>query len=67
MGPFPPSFGLLYILISIDYVSKWVETIPCRNNDHRTMIRFLKENILSRFEITQAIISDGMHTFAINL
>ena len=25
MGPFPPSFGNLYILVVVDYVSKWVE------------------------------------------
>jgi len=62
MGPFPPSFGFLYILVAIDYVSKWIETIPSRNNDHKTMIKFLKENILSRFGIPQAMISDsGTH------
>ena len=30
MGPFPPSCGFLYILLSVDYVSKWVEAIPTR-------------------------------------
>ena len=25
MGPFPPSFGFVYILIAIDYVSKWIK------------------------------------------
>ena len=59
MGPFPPSFGYLYILVAVDYVSKWVEAIPCRNNDHQTVIKFLKENILSRFGIPKSIISDG--------
>ena len=47
MGPFPPSFGFLYILVAVDYVSKWVEAIPCRNNDHKIVIKFLKENILT--------------------
>ena len=59
MGPFPSSFGFLYILVAIDYVSKWIEAIPCRNNDHKTVIKFLKENILSRFGIPRAMISDG--------
>ena len=59
MGPFPPSFGYLYILVAVDYVSKWVEAIPCRKNDHRVVVKFLKENILSRFGIPRAIISDG--------
>ncbi|KAI3448686.1 hypothetical protein Pfo_005351 [Paulownia fortunei] len=59
MGPFPLSFGFLYILVAIDYVSKWIEAIPCRNNDHKIVIKFLKENILSRFGIPRSIISDG--------
>ena len=59
MGPFPPSFGYLYILVAIDYVSKWVETIPCKKNDHQIVLKFLKENVLSRFGIPRAIISDG--------
>jgi len=25
MGPFPSSFGNEYILLAVDYVSKWVE------------------------------------------
>lgn len=59
MGPFPASFGYLYILVGIDYVSKWIEAIPCRLNDHKTVLRFLKENIFSRFGTPRAIISDG--------
>ena len=59
MGPFPPSFGFVYILVAVDYVSKWVEAIPSRNNDHKTVIKFLKEHILSRFGIPRSILSDG--------
>jgi hypothetical protein len=58
MGPFPP-FDFMYILVIVDYVSKWIEAISSRNNDHKTMIKFLKENILSRFGIPRAMISDG--------
>jgi hypothetical protein len=61
-GPFPPSFGNLYILVAVDYVSKWVEVVACKKNDHRTVVKFLKENVLSRFGTPQAIISDqGTH------
>jgi len=59
MGPFPPSFGFLYILVAVDYVSKWIEVIPSQNNNHKTLIKFLKENILSRFGIPRTMISDG--------
>ena len=47
MGPFPTSFGYVYILVGVDYVSKWVEAVPCRAPDHRVVLRFLKENIFS--------------------
>ncbi|KAH9670241.1 Ribonuclease H [Citrus sinensis] len=59
MGPFPPSFGHQYILVAVDYVSKWVEAIPCRTNDHKVVIAFLKSNIVSCFGFPRAIISDG--------
>jgi hypothetical protein len=62
MGPFPPSFGNLYILVAVDYVSKWVEAVACKKNDHRIVVKFLKENVLSRFGTPRAIISDqGTH------
>ncbi|RVW67245.1 Transposon Ty3-I Gag-Pol polyprotein [Vitis vinifera] len=59
MGPFPMSFGNSCILVGVDYVSKWVEAISCKHNDHRVVLKFLKENIFSRFGVPKAIISDG--------
>nr|CAN65916.1 hypothetical protein VITISV_028776 [Vitis vinifera] len=59
MGPFPMSFGNSYILVGVDYVSKWVEAISCKHNDHKVVLKFLKENIFSRFGVPKAIISDG--------
>ena len=59
MGPFPTSFGYTYILVGVDYVSKWVEEMPCRAVDHKVVLKFLKENIFSRFGVPKAIISDG--------
>ncbi|XP_075497927.1 uncharacterized protein LOC142535526 [Primulina tabacum] len=35
MGPFPSSFGQSYILLVVDYVSKWVEAIATSTNDAR--------------------------------
>ncbi|KAL5564930.1 hypothetical protein UlMin_028094 [Ulmus minor] len=62
MGPFPHSFGYLYILLAVDYVSKWVEAIPCRTNDNKVVVKFLKEYILSRYGTPRIIISDqGSH------
>ena len=62
MGPFPLSFGYQYIIVVIDYVSKWVEAAACRSNNNRTVLKFLKENVLSRFGTPRAIINDqGTH------
>ena len=59
MGPFPNFYEYLYILVAIDYISKWVEAIDCKTDDYRVMIQFLKENVFTRFGIPRAIISDG--------
>ena len=59
MGPFPPSEGKEYILVAVDYVSKWVEVIPMRANDHRVVNKFIVSNIFSGFGCPRAIISDG--------
>ena len=64
MGPFPTSFGNLYILLVIDYVSKWVEAIVCPRNDASTVVRFIQRNILSRFGEPKSIISDEGNHFA---
>ena len=59
MGHFPPSFGHQYIFVVLDYVSKLVEVIPCRTNNHKVVIGFLKSKIVSYFGFPRAIISDG--------
>ena len=40
MGPFAPSDGKEYIFVVVDYVSKWVEPIPTRTNDHQEVLIF---------------------------
>jgi len=59
MGPFPNSYGYLYILVAVDCVSKWVEAIACKTNDHKVVLQFLKDNVFARFGTPHAIISDG--------
>ena len=62
MGPFPVSFGFVYILLAVDYVSKWVEAIATRTNDARVVVEFVRCNIFCRFGVPRAIISDqGSH------
>ena len=58
MGPFPPSNGFQYILLAVDYVSRWVEAIPTSTNDSKVVTKFVQKNIFTRFGAPRAIISD---------
>ena len=62
MGPFPPLYNNLYILVAIDYVSKWVEATALPTNDSKVVMNFLRKNIFTHFGTLRAIISDeGKH------
>ncbi|XP_059289864.1 uncharacterized protein LOC132043377 [Lycium ferocissimum] len=62
MGPFIPSKGNKYILVIIDYISKWVEAIVLPTNNASVVAVFLKKNILMRIGTPRAIINDqGAH------
>ncbi|GKD16734.1 reverse transcriptase domain-containing protein [Tanacetum coccineum] len=50
MGPFPNSRGKKYILVAVDYVSKWVEAQALPTNDARVVVKFLK-GLFSRFGV----------------
>ena len=45
MGPFPKSRQCEYILVVVDYVSKWVEALPCRAADSNNSKRMFLETI----------------------
>ncbi|RDX77663.1 putative mitochondrial protein, partial [Mucuna pruriens] len=53
MGPFPVSNGYSYMLLAVDYVSRWVETIATKTNDAKVV-----------FGMPKALISDqGSHFY----
>ena len=66
IGPFSKSYGNEYILVAVDYVSKWVETVILSTNDAKVVIKFLKKNIFTRFGTPRALISDGGTHFCNN-
>ncbi|XP_070055177.1 uncharacterized protein [Nicotiana tomentosiformis] len=62
IGPFPMSRGNKYILLAVDYVSKWEEAIAFPINDAKVVADLLKKNTFSRFGTPRALISDeGTH------
>ena len=52
MGLFPPSYHSQYILVTIDYVSKWVEAMVLPTNDGKVVVKFLKKNIYKVWDTT---------------
>ncbi|RDX84709.1 gag-pol, partial [Mucuna pruriens] len=58
IGPFPVSYGYAYILLTIDYVSKWVEVKAIKTNDAKVVMDFVRSNIFYRFRVPKALISD---------
>ncbi|GJV83867.1 uncharacterized mitochondrial protein-like protein [Tanacetum coccineum] len=61
MRPIPKSQKFEYILVVIDYVSKWAEAEALPTNDARVVTNFLKK-LFFRFGIPKALISDrGTH------
>ncbi|GJU73969.1 reverse transcriptase domain-containing protein [Tanacetum coccineum] len=61
MGPFPDSKGNKYILVTVDYVSKWVKAQALPTNKARVVVKFLR-GLFARFGVPKALISDrGRH------
>ena len=59
MGPFPKSHNCEYILVAVDYVSKWVEALPCMAADAKHARKMFHEIIFLRFGTPRMVISDG--------
>jgi transposase InsO family protein len=59
MGPFPKSKNCEYILVAVDYVSKWVEAMPYKKADSRHSRKMFEKIIFPRFGVPRMVISDG--------
>ena len=56
------SRGHHYIIVAIDYFTKWVEAMPTFNNDGETTTLFIFNQIIARFDIPKEIFIDhGSH------
>ena len=63
MGSFSPLNVKEYIVVAVDYVSKWVEAIPNKTKNHRELLKFITRNIFSRYGSPRAIINEGGSEF----
>jgi hypothetical protein len=59
MGPFKNSCRYEYILVMVDYVSKWVEAMPCRKAPMEESITMIKNVMFPHFGTPRILISDG--------
>ena len=59
MGPFPRSKkGNRFLLVIIDYFTKWVEMFPLRDSKAHRVITILKDKIFTRFGVPKELVSD---------
>jgi Integrase core domain len=59
MGHFLSSCNNKFILVAVDYVSKWVEAIPSPIADSKVVQRLFKKVIFPHFGVPKAVISVG--------
>jgi hypothetical protein len=56
MGPFPKSRNCEYILVAVDYISKWVEALPCHAANAKNSKKMFEETIFLRFGVPRMVI-----------
>jgi ribonuclease HI len=60
LGPLPPAQGnLKYVVVAVEYFSKWIETKPLATITSVTVQKFLWQNIVCRFGVPKAINVDN--------
>ncbi|KAJ0443499.1 putative nucleotidyltransferase, Ribonuclease H [Helianthus annuus] len=65
VGPFPPSKGgVKFLLVAIDYFSKWPEVKPLSKITGKQVIDFVWENIICHYGLPGVIVTDNGKQFA---
>ncbi|PKI40890.1 hypothetical protein CRG98_038731 [Punica granatum] len=61
IGPINPkaSNGHLFILVAIDYFTKWIKAITLASVTTNAVARFLKREIITRYGVPETIITDN--------
>jgi hypothetical protein len=60
LGPLPPAQGnLKYVVVAVEYFSKWIEAKPLATITSATVQKFFWKNIVCRFGVPKAITVDN--------
>lgn len=59
MGSLVNSYCMKYILVKVNYISKWLAAISLLDNESKSIENFLRCKMFSRFYIPKTIINDG--------
>nr|KYP56531.1 Pol polyprotein [Cajanus cajan] len=64
LGPFPPAKGQFkFLLVAIDYFTKWIEAYPLAKITAENVQRFTWKNIICRFGIPHSLVIDNDRQF----
>nr|KYP31045.1 Pol polyprotein [Cajanus cajan] len=64
LGPFPPAKGQLkFLLVAIDYFTKWIEACPLAKITTKNIRKFTWKSIICRFGIPHSLITDNGRQF----
>ncbi|KAL7827383.1 hypothetical protein SRHO_G00331010 [Serrasalmus rhombeus] len=59
MGPSPKSKrGNVYLLVIVDYFTKWIEPYPLRESKGHRLCKILREEIFTRWRVPKYVLSD---------
>ena len=60
IGPLPTAkSGIKYVIVAVDYFTKWAEAEPLATITSKKMISFVTKNIICRYGVPQKIITDN--------
>jgi hypothetical protein len=61
----PSSKGHRFVLVAMDYFTKWIEVVPLKNMTQKEVIEFITEHIIHRFGIPQTLSTNQSTSFCI--
>ena len=51
--------GLKFVIVAVDYFTKWAEAIPLSTILEKNLTKFIREHIIYRFGIPHSLVSDN--------